>query len=465
MMANASTFVPNGLLKKWRRAHCFLHSQASPKDHQPSTSTATCPPPPNSFLGLPLEIKQAICSSLADVASLKALILTCSSLYYAFLKAEHLILAKILQNQIDPAMMHDTLATWKSSQIVQWSRLTAEKVMLLYTTGETSSLLPTWNLRNALAVSELHGHIQFFANDFASSALSQNPVTGLLETDPASASPSELIRIQRSLYRFELYRNLFAERRRWFGGYFEPFTADDQGRYLAAGFAPWENEQLACVHDYLVVTLSKCTCRIGYVLRDSKRLTDPAFNNAADRAIVRGARKVGWAKDWSKEDPTDYLSLGLTRLHHLILANTTKQRNQLLFDQLLTGKNHLHAGLSSQDTFGDSSPSDLTGEEERSLITRQLAADDDPGPRDAWRWAHADSRPAGWYYTRQRDDLRQRAYVMWDSARLARWKILARDWASLPRPMEQERYWVWLSQPDSNRAKRRRWGRPFRLGR
>lgn len=304
-MANASLFIPKSLLKTWRRPHCFHHTRASPKDHEPSASTATCPPPPNSLLGLPDEIKQAIFSSLADVASLKALILTCSSLYHAFLKVESLILAQILQNQINPNLMHDALATLKSSQIDPWCRLAGENVIMLYTTGETSSLLPTWNLRNALAVSELHGHIQFFANNFASSALSQNPVTGLPETDPAPASPSELIRIQRTLYRFELYCNLFAERRRSFGGYFETFNVNEQGRYLAAGFAPWENEQLACIRDYLIGTLSKCTFHLWICIKSLQIADRSSFQQCSRPCHLAGSLQSRPGQELEQRKPKE----------------------------------------------------------------------------------------------------------------------------------------------------------------
>lgn len=372
------------------------------------------------------------------MASLKALILTCSSLYHAFLEVEPLILAKILQKEINPELMHDALATLQSSQIVPWNRMIARNLLMLYTTGQTSSLLPTWDLRKALVVSELQGHVQFFADRFASSALSKSPVTGLPETDPPPVSPSELMRIQRTFYRFELYRNLFVERRRGCGDYFGPLNADYQGRYLDGGFTPWEHEQRACIHDYLVEAL----------------LT--SFNDRANHAVLRGLHRAILGKEWSREDLQDYLSLGLARLHQIILAKTHSQRKHLLSSPSLTSKDFVDDGLSSQDTPGNTSRSGLTEEQGRNLTTPHLPDDDDPGPRDAWHWAHADSSPAaGWYNTEERDDLRQRGYVMWDSARLAGWKVLDVDWRSLPRPLEEERYWDWVCRPDADRMPNR----------
>lgn len=81
---------------------------------------------------------------------------------------------------------------------------------------------------------------------------------GWPETDPVSISRSEIVRIERSLYRLELFHNRWPRGERkidgvWPGGpiYF--------GYYLMTRFAPWENEQLACIHDYLIEALSSCT--------------------------------------------------------------------------------------------------------------------------------------------------------------------------------------------------------------
>ena len=244
--------MPNYLLKAYRKAHHFLRTQVFSKNHESPQ------PPPNSLLGLPAEMQQKIFSSLADVASLRALILTCSILYRSFRAVEPLTIANIIRAQIDPSLMQDALTTLHFSRITPCSPSVAHNLHRTYARGETSFSVPTWTLRDTLDLSELHSHVEFFARTFASSALSHNPVTGLPKTDPVKISPSELIRIERTFYRFELYHTSFAERQDFSIGRTETFTAQDRALYLFTYFAPWENEQLACIRDYLVEVLSTC---------------------------------------------------------------------------------------------------------------------------------------------------------------------------------------------------------------
>lgn len=217
------------------------------------------PPPSNSLVDLPLEIKQTIFTSLPDIVSLKALMMTCLSLYHAFRGCEPLILAKTVHNQINPSLMHNALATSKSSQMTTWDTATVDGLVLLYTTGEMSSQPPEWTLRNASVLIETHGYIRFFAEEFARHALKHNPVTDLPETDHDSASPSELLRIERTLYRFQFLCNLFNQRERCHGARFKLFAANEPGRYHFCGFAHWENEQLVCILEYLTDFVFKGT--------------------------------------------------------------------------------------------------------------------------------------------------------------------------------------------------------------
>ena len=249
--------LPKGLWKAHEKAHHLLQSQVSSKDHRQSTGTATSPPPSKCLLGLPLEIKQSILASLPDIVSLKSLMLTCSSLYHAFCGCEPLILAEILHNEINPSLIHNALATFKSSQITTWDTATVDNLVVMYTTGETFSQPPEWSLRNASIISEMHSHIRFFAEEFARHALKHHPVTGLPGTDHDSASPSESLRIERTLYRFQFLCNLFNKRARCHGDRFDLFGADEPGRYHFKGFALWENEQLVCILEYLSDVVSK----------------------------------------------------------------------------------------------------------------------------------------------------------------------------------------------------------------
>lgn len=244
-MATLLSFMERGLPKARRVAHTFLRTHQPLENQEPSTCTITSPAPLNSLPGLPVEIKQAILSLLPDITSLKALISTCSCFYKSFLDCESSILTKVLLNQITPSLMPNAVTTFKSSDMTPWTKERAENLLLLYTTGETSSVLRKWTLRNALVLSKMHEHVQFFTHRLTVDALLLHPVTGLLDADRASVSPSEVRRIQRALYRFEFYCNMLAFRRKCNGGCSKIFSID------IGKFAHWENEQLACICDHL----------------------------------------------------------------------------------------------------------------------------------------------------------------------------------------------------------------------
>ena len=239
-----------------RKARRFFRPRLSSKDHEPSPSSSRLQPPSNSLPGLPVEIKQLIFELLADIPSLYALISTCSTMYCSFHDSESVILAMFLQRRIPPSLMHTALATLKSSEPTPWSKQTAEDLVTLYTKPDKSFLLPKLSLGNALLLTEMNDHVQFFANRFATKALSHHPVTCLPEPAPTPISPSELCRIERTFYRFQFYCNLMALRRR------RHFRRRGPPVVISDGFAPWENEQLACIIDDLLIAADRGVCSI-----------------------------------------------------------------------------------------------------------------------------------------------------------------------------------------------------------
>lgn len=95
----------------------------------------------------------------------------------------------------------------------------------------------------------MHQHIKYFADDYIRCTLLEYPVAGAENASPTSPSPSERHRIEGTFYRFELYCNLFRQERSRVDNYFE---SEEQRDIFFERFSPWENEQLACVHDYLM---------------------------------------------------------------------------------------------------------------------------------------------------------------------------------------------------------------------
>ncbi len=165
--------------------------------------------PPSPFESLPLELKQNILSACPNANTLRCLILTCPSFYYAFRDAESLVITSVIHNQIGSALVYDAFIVSISTTVRQYDRDAAIDILNLYATRDLASLTPKWNLSDALAFGRLHDDIEFFSNDFTSRTLSTNPVTRLDEVSPSALSVLESRRIKRTFYRFELCCNLF----------------------------------------------------------------------------------------------------------------------------------------------------------------------------------------------------------------------------------------------------------------
>lgn len=215
------------------------------------------PVPPNPFLSLTLELKHIIFSALPDTRSLISLILTCSSFYHTFLDAESLIIKSILRSQVGLDLIFDATIVFKSTTLKAYSNDAAIELLKSYTKQDFACLSQIWKLRDALAVGGLHDNIEFFSRDFASLALSIDPVTGLDEASPSPLSLLESTRIKRTFYRYELFCNIFRKRE---DIQFGKAASESPQSIFFSICAPWENEQLACVRDYLFKRLSLRMC-------------------------------------------------------------------------------------------------------------------------------------------------------------------------------------------------------------
>jgi hypothetical protein len=164
---------------------------------------------------LPTELVQAILSALPDIVSLKSAALTGPHLYHAFLGAEQNIISQVLLRQFNPALLHDALAAEESSRPLSWSKQQTLDFLLRYFDHDKRPLYSSlrWKLSEALLLAKLYDHVHFFASDLGAKFLARNPISGDWDPVPRPASSSEMDRIKRTFYRFEIYCNLFRDSR------------------------------------------------------------------------------------------------------------------------------------------------------------------------------------------------------------------------------------------------------------
>ena len=199
---------------------------------------------------LPIEVAQLVLFSAPDSRSLRSLVLSNRLFYSSFLALESEIIPSVMHNEFDPAVLPDLLATINSRKIAHAQGYTFESFLAPY--RRNALRLPsTWSFCDSLSATKMKEDAVSltlrFVDSIDVSALSKRP--GL----PLSMSQSEVNRIHRSLYRYELYCNLFPLMK-------YPGICGRTNRFRSnffEMFAPWENEQFVAIYEFLWLCVSE----------------------------------------------------------------------------------------------------------------------------------------------------------------------------------------------------------------
>ncbi|KAH8170002.1 zinc finger domain-containing protein [Sarocladium implicatum] len=347
--------------------------------------TAAQPP---AITTLPVELVRQVLSTLPDIDSLRSAALSCSFLYFTFIADEASIVEQVLINQLFLPLIPELLLAHRSSLLPR----TADERRNRETFRDTvHQLLHKRRVRNlklslkeGLDLARLHALVEYFARKFAKSAIK---TPSLSHTSEDHITYRESIRIRRAFYWFEIFCNYF--RKLW--------REDEDSIFSVFGcmFAPWEAEQLACVHDYMA------------------RAIMPAFNDVAEHDVVWGASKIRYGHDVAPRGIQSLIPLGLAKLRVMIKAKTYEQRYKILDPCRTSRRRWPRMAKALRESYIHPSQCPADGGYPPPLIK-----DKDPGPRMIWGWAHWDEEMPGWTYQAHRDTIRRWGYVFWDKARL-----------------------------------------------
>ncbi|KAI1082677.1 hypothetical protein F5B20DRAFT_577757 [Whalleya microplaca] len=348
---------------------------------------------------LPPEITQRILS-LVDLDSLTAAKLSCRSIHDAFTGAEKVITTEILRRQIDSSILPEAIAVNKSfglnpDDVNAVATFTSEHLVARQTPPVLCSL------DEALPMRRFHKYVESLAIRLSQDALATIPAPFQTSYHPFRPTPSELFRIQRALYRYQLYCNMFGTRRVEKG--------EKLARY-ATYFAQWENEQVACVQNLLLRVIAK------------------PFNEHIDHDISCELvpyidRDDSWEGWW-------ILSRGLEYIHQLSIAKVFDEYKLLIRD----GRGLPAMGYFFFEKFFKTRINwdliyyraksarllDLPEKYKASVFGKPFYDDPDSGPAIAWEWVYGDEYVKSGSLVASPDTLSFRlwGYVFWDSARL-----------------------------------------------
>ncbi|KAH6853177.1 hypothetical protein B0I37DRAFT_1701 [Chaetomium sp. MPI-CAGE-AT-0009] len=284
--------------------------------------------PNHAFLQMPLHLLSLVLSQLDSTPSLGSAIFSHSSFYAAFDEDRDRIIRTILCSQISPETRAYAFPAYLAAsatldrgdprqlsvflnqhvaRVFDWGGVSADKRGVEDLLGKSGPI----NVCRANALSRTHTMVDYFTRDLIrdTQALA-NKELGLGRKDTMTASSDEVFRIHRAMYRYLLYCNLFRQS-------YDRRKMAEAGSllifYFFRQFAPWVNEQLACVHDYFERVLSR------------------AFDQVAAHDIQWGYMSIGWLSlAEQNEHKQGYLFRGLEFLYKLDQADTYSKRLEIL---------------------------------------------------------------------------------------------------------------------------------------
>ena len=395
---------------------------------------------------MPVEAKIEIFTSLPDLWNVNSLCLTSRCFHHAFREGENQVVRTIISRQIDGRYVREILAVAKSSLItpVSWSKQGVEQILSDYFNAGPDATSVQWTMSSGRNIEILSRVLipvdtatfansayekilndEFFVNQPGSEPEDQS-VSGFEDMN-LNMSDAEISRFIRAFWRFELYCNLFRIQNLEDGSVQERILRADQKTLFFDHFAPYENEQLACIDDYFWDQIS------------------PAFDHIAQHDIewsVQGLNGDGvhWKCDYVDEhraaNKEAILSRGCRKLDQIFHAKSYDERYRLLCGTQKgvpdTDNKFLYYDLDSDDDGDESARHDSYTLEQAKVMSKPPFVEEvDDGPLEAWKWANSTHHPDT-YFVRFSKYFRMRALMMWDQSRFYNWSIFTYDQDETP---------------------------------
>ncbi|BAE58394.1 hypothetical protein BDV35DRAFT_230146 [Aspergillus flavus] len=232
---------------------------------------------------LPAEIKTAILYAITDLASLNAVVHASPSFHALYLSQRKQLLSTVLERCLQLPVMVDAVAAlialrgWQERCKAPKAALEAADEFLSKYIPLRSMLAPPYSYSayehldqeldvyqsfasltedDLIEMARLHTMVEFILKEMVHSFLELRPDTQKPKEENVALSPPETFRMQRALYRLEIYRLLFSTRGLpWFEEQDRLsdiyVNSDDQWNLFLSLFTPWEMEEIRCAAMYI----------------------------------------------------------------------------------------------------------------------------------------------------------------------------------------------------------------------
>ena len=199
---------------------------------------------------LPIDLKICVLGAADDFPTLYNLIRTSTSMNSAFNVSRCSTLTQILKRQVDPLLLPDVLAVLRSKELHTHDYDTVVEFLDTEWCGGEPLSYPTPDSPDFARILRFQRIIETLTQDFCDMAEKPRPS---LYFRGLPLSEEERMRISRAFYRLELFSNLF----RPYEDEELQFSVEDIRTEFLDRIPPWEVEELASIHEYLALKISR----------------------------------------------------------------------------------------------------------------------------------------------------------------------------------------------------------------
>ncbi|KAL1985710.1 hypothetical protein VTN96DRAFT_7458 [Rasamsonia emersonii] len=404
---------------------------------------------------LPTEVILILLQSLSSSKDLHALIRASAPCYRTFNTYQSSVFAAVLQNAIHPEAQLDAMMVLEAVRIKNSMKRCSEFIEvrkdILDYLKKYPSREPVSSLRE-IAKSDhkqlqelfrLYSSIEGFISDYCDRALrylnTVRPPSTVTGSTSATLSPTELGRLQRAFFRFETFANIF----QIFSLLSCPWASDwlradaEPPSEFLKMFSPWEQEELACVTQYVVTLVGEIFDKV-----------EDEFVHAVEEAVATRRHQDGDDNGHDNEDEIHVLMLldlqcmrffkasykqryrvdhidfvisrGLVFVKKLLSLEPLPLRQEVLKsahdrEQFIGNLQVTLACVSNNTRRGISSQQHVPGDSDATSFPAHAEADSLTDCNLGWLWAFDYN-----LVTVDRDanyDLRDQGYVFWDRER------------------------------------------------
>ena len=345
---------------------------------------------------LPHDLKICLMKNIDEFSSLWSLIRTSTSMNEAFKVSKKSILSSVIRRALNPELLCDALALHHAASLAS-REFYRVKGFLERWTPPCEYPSPDSLVFNSIARKQ--ALVEWFLRDLCGSMVRRYPYDRPPGATHQYLGPSEITRVHRAFYRFDLYAILFADQIYFHVDYDDQLDMDETREVYLDRMPPWEIEELTCIHAHLHRRLEE-----QYIL------LSPPQTISGDQSLRPSPPNL-FFKHYSTRECL--LSHGLDFLYWVLTTAPERKRRvvqakaTVCKDQRFLG-NVLRLGSSVWSMV-----------QEKPDFSERIRLNNHDGPSAGWLWVHENKElTRNWWSFKA--DLQGWGYCLWDRQRMER---------------------------------------------